>query len=167
MSTPTIERVDDIPIIFHCLIRMRVVERIDRFWPTHGNWNGLSYGRLAVLFITYLIHSLNHRLSGMEAWIAEHQHLLERLTGWTVTPKEATDDRLGILVGELGSDQDRRVDYQIDQGADLIQAYQLPTEIGRYDTTTVNVYHAKDAANADGVLEWGHSKVRIPRYFCH
>jgi transposase len=162
MSTLTIERVDDIPIIFHCLIRMRVAERIDRFWPVHGNWKGLSYGQLAVLFITYMIHSLNHRLAGMEVWIADHHHLLEQLTGWTLTPKEATDDRLGILVGELGRDQDRWVDYQIDQGADLVQAYQLPTEIGRYDTTTVNVYHAKDTENTDGVLEFGHSKDRRP-----
>ena len=45
MSTYTIERVDDIPMIFHCLIRMRVAERIDRFWPAHGHWNGLSDGR--------------------------------------------------------------------------------------------------------------------------
>jgi len=162
MSTHTIERVDNIPIIFHCLIRMRVAERIDRFWPAHGNWNGLSYGQLAVLFITYVIHSLNHRLSGMEAWLADHHHVLEQVTGWTVTPKEATDDRLGLLIGALGSDPGRMVEYQIDQGSYLVQAYELPTEIGRYDTTTVNVYHAKDTEDENGILEFGHSKNHRP-----
>ena len=162
MSAHTIERVDNIPIIFHCLIRMRVAERIDRFWPAHGNWNGLSYGQLAVLFITYVIHSLNHRLSGMEAWLADHHHVLEQVTGWTVTPKEATDDRLGLLIGALGSDPGRMVEYQIDQGSYLVQAYELPTEIGRYDTTTVNVYHAKDTEDENGILEFGHSKNHRP-----
>ena len=74
----------------------RTQERIDRFWPTHGNWQGLSYGQLAVLFMIYVIHSMNHRLSGMEKWVTEHQYLLVQLTGWTVTPKDATDDRLGL-----------------------------------------------------------------------
>jgi transposase len=94
----------------------------------------------------------------MEAWMADHQHLLQQLTGWTLTPKEATDDRLGILMGELGSDQERMVDCQIDQGSHLVQGYELPTEMGRYDTTTVNVYHEKDVEDENGILEFGHSK---------
>lgn len=162
MSEPTIERVDEIPIVFHCLMKMGIAERIDRFWPAHGNWKGLSYGQLAVLFIMYLIHGLNHRLSGMEGWVAEHQHLLERLTGWTLTPKAATDDRLGILTEVLGSDPERSVSYQAEQGADLVQAYELPTAVARYDTTSLNVYHAPTESAADGILTFGHSKDRRP-----
>jgi hypothetical protein len=30
-----------------------VAELIDRIWPAHGNWKGLSYGQLAVLFIRH------------------------------------------------------------------------------------------------------------------
>jgi len=51
MSEQIIERVDEIPIIFHKVKQMGIQERIDRFWPTHGNWQGLSYGQLAVLFM--------------------------------------------------------------------------------------------------------------------
>ena len=165
MSSPVaekVERVDEIPVVFHVLIKMGVAERIDRFWPTHGNWKGLSYGQLAVLFITYMIHSLNHRLSGMEAWVAKRQHLLEQLTGWKLTPKDATDDRLGLLTQVLGSGPEQQVAYQVEQGKDLIQAYELPTEFARYDTTSFNVYHASDELEADGVLAFGHSKDRRP-----
>ena len=165
MSDPVaeqVERVDEIPVIFHILIKMRIMERIDRFWPAHGNWKGLSYSQLAVLFITYMIHSLNHRLSGMEAWVAKRQHLLEQLTGWTLTPKDATDDRLGILTQVLGSDPEQQVAYQVEQGKDLIQAYELPTEVARYDATSFNVYHASDGLEADGILGFGHSKDRRP-----
>ena len=44
MSEQSIERIDEIPIIFHKVKQMGIQERIDRFWPTHGNWQGLSYG---------------------------------------------------------------------------------------------------------------------------
>jgi hypothetical protein len=67
MNSPVVEQVeraDEIPVVFHVLIKMGVAERIDRFWPTHGNWKRLSYGQLAVLFITYMIHSLSHRQDG-------------------------------------------------------------------------------------------------------
>jgi hypothetical protein len=139
MSTSKIERVDDIPLIFHWLMKMGVAELVDRIWPTHGNWKGLSYGQLAVLFITYMVHSLNHRLSGMEAWLVSHQRLLEQLTGWSLERTEVTDDRLGILLSELGSDAERIATYQAEQGQYLIRAYELPTEVARYDTTSFNV----------------------------
>jgi hypothetical protein len=48
---------------------MRIAEFIDGIWHPHGNRQGLSYGQLAVLFITYVVHFLNHRLSGMEKGI--------------------------------------------------------------------------------------------------
>lgn len=162
MSESSIERIDEIPIIFHKLKEMGIQERIDRFWQPHGNWKGLSYGQLAVLFILYMIHSLNHRLSGMEGWIAQHQHLLEQLTGWTITPKEATDDRLGLLIEVLGRDFEQIIRYQIEQGAGMIQAYALPTEVARFDLTSVNVYHAPEKVAEGGILEFGHSKNHRP-----
>ena len=162
MSTSKIERVDDIPLIFHWLMKMGVAELIDRIWPTHGNWKGLSYGQLAVLFITYVVHSLNHRLSGMEAWLVSHQRLLEQLTGWSLERTEVTDDRLGILLSELGSDAERIATYQAEQGQYLIRAYELPTEVARYDTTSFNVYHAPEEAETKGLLAFGHSKDKRP-----
>jgi len=158
MSTHRIERVDEIPIIFHWLTQMRVAELIDRVWPAHGNWQGLSYGQLAVLFITYVIHSLNHRLSGMEDWVVSHQRSLERITGWSVDPKDATDDRLGILLGELGSSAEHSENYLTQSGQHLIRAYGLPTQIARYDTTSVNVYHDPAHHPAGGLLAFGYSK---------
>ncbi|MBK8536618.1 MAG: hypothetical protein IPL59_16690 [Candidatus Competibacteraceae bacterium] len=88
----------------------------------------------------------------MEVWVAKRQHLLEQLTGWTLTPKDATDDRLGILTQVLGSDPEQQVAYQVEQGKYLIQAYELPTEVARYDTTSFNVYHASDELEGDGIL---------------
>ena len=162
MSEQIIERVDEIPIIFHKVKQMGIQERIDRFWPTHGNWQGLSYGQLAVLFMMYVIHSMNHRLSGMEAWVTQHQYLLAQLTGWAVTPKDATDDRLGLFIEAFGADLERLLQYQMEQGASIVQAYALPTAVGRFDLTSFNVYHAVDHSTQEGVLAFGHSKDRRP-----
>lgn len=57
MAEQRIERVDDIPLILHWLKKMRIAECIDAIWASHGNRQGLSYGQLAVLFITYVVHS--------------------------------------------------------------------------------------------------------------
>ena len=160
MSDQAIERVDEISITFHRVMEMGIQERIDRFWPTHGNWQGLSYGQLAVLFMVYVIHSMNHRLSGMEAWVSQHQHVLEKLTGWRVTPKDATDDRLGLLIEAFGTDLEQLIRYHMEQGASIVQAYALPTTVGRFDLTSFNVYHTVNKSEKDGLLAFGHSKDR-------
>jgi hypothetical protein len=42
------ERIDQIPVIYGFLERMRIAEIINEVLPEpHGNWNGLSYGELA------------------------------------------------------------------------------------------------------------------------
>jgi len=64
-----IERVDNLPVILHWLLRMEIEVIIDRIWHSHPNWQGLSYGQLAVLFVAYIIYQRSHRLSSMEQWV--------------------------------------------------------------------------------------------------
>ena len=156
-----IERVDNIPLIVHWLKKMGVQETIDNIYVPHGNWEGISYGQLAVLFLTYVLHSLNHRLSGMEPWFKKHKTLLEEITGWELSDKDATDDRLGIMCGAFGECDSKSIEFQENQGRRLIHAYELPTEIFRYDTTSFNVYHDLDKADG-GLLFFGHSKDKRP-----
>ena len=53
MSTQKIERVNGVPLIVHWLLKMHVSELIDALWQPHGHWQGLSYGQLAVLLLTF------------------------------------------------------------------------------------------------------------------
>ena len=161
MATQKIERVDDIPLILHWLKNMHIAEVIDGIWKTHGNRQGLTYGQLAVLFITYLVHSLNHRLSNMEEWAVRHRIILEEVTGWKIGEKDATDDRLGDMLEVLGGDQEKICEFESDLGKHLIQAYELPTEVARYDTTSFNVHHNSDKNNGS-LLKLGHSKDKRP-----
>ncbi len=155
-----IERVDDIPLLLEWLNRMGVREKIDSHWKPHGNWDGLSYGQLAQLFLTYVLHSLNHRLYQMEQWVGNHQAVIERVTGWELTKKDATDDRLGIMLEILGADESNRIAFQQSMGQHLIHAYALPTDVARYDTTSFSVHHGP--SGADELLRFGHSKDHRP-----
>ena len=98
----------------------------------------------------------------MEAWLGSHQRLLEQLTGWSLERTEVTDDRLGILLSELGGDEERIAVYQAEQGRHLIRAYELPTDVARYDTSSFSGYHAPEGAEPGGLLAVGHSKDQRP-----
>lgn len=163
MSEPRIERIDSIPLIFHSLMRMKMAERIDLIWRPHGNWEGLSYGELAVLFLTYVLYMRTHRLCSMEEWVERHRTTLEEVTGWPIGVKECTDDRLGRLLEVLGRNEDIMHLFQRDLGRHLIQAYRLPTEVARFDTSSFSVHHAaEEEGEAPGLLQFGHSKDRRP-----
>ena len=85
MPGPINERVDEIPLLIYWLLKMEVDVIIDRVLPQpHGNRQGLSYGQLALLFVVYVIYLRNHRLCGMEEWVAQHRGLLQQITGWTI-----------------------------------------------------------------------------------
>jgi transposase len=159
-----IERVDNLPIILVWLVKMNVAEFIDSIWTPHGNWQGLSYGKVAVLFITYVIQSRTHNLSKMEKWLEEHHNVLEGVTGWTLREKEVTDDRIGILLENLGQDEEAMYKLQEKLSKHQIQAFKLPTKVARYDTTSFSVHHepSKPGEEVHELLRFGHSKDHRP-----
>ena len=76
--TVTHERTDDIPVILAFLQQMRVAEVIDKHFPTHGHWTGLSLGQMLSVWLTFILSEGDHRLSHVEPWIAAHQQTLSR-----------------------------------------------------------------------------------------
>ena len=142
MPSTRIERVDDLPLILTWLLNMHVSGIIDGIWHSHGQWQGLSYGQLALLFVAYVIHQRSHRLMTMEGWLNDHRTVIEQVTGWSIRQKDATDDRIGLLLDELGYSEEKGGILQQRLGEHIIQAYELPTEVARYDTTSFSVHHA-------------------------
>ena len=68
-----------------------------------------------------------------------------------------------MSVEVLGWNEDRMQLFQRDLGKRLIQAYGLPTEVARYDTSTFSVHHAgEESEPANALLQFGHSKDRRP-----
>ena len=161
------ERVDDIPLIIHWLEQMQIKQLIDQeLPPPHGNRQGLSYGQLSVLLLTYIITQADHRLCAVEPWVNQHLRTLERVTGWKIDTKDATDDRLADLLSVLGSNEHEAIEaIETYLGQHLIRAYELPTDQARSDTTSLSVYHQpREEKTEEGkkeskpLLHKGHSK---------
>jgi transposase len=161
-QTTTSERIDDLPLVIHCLKQMQVDVIIDRvLGPAHGNWAGLSRGELALVYVGYVVMNCSHFLSPLQAWVAEHRQSLTQALGKPVREADGTDDRVAALLSDLGA-ENTRPGEPIEQamGQHLIRAYSLPTDTARIDMTTVSVHH--QPANEAGLLRFGHSKDRRP-----
>jgi hypothetical protein len=81
-QTTTSERIDELPVVIHCLKQMQVDVIIDRvLGPAHGNWEGLSRGELALVYVSYVVMNCTHFLSPLQAWVAEHRQSLVQALG--------------------------------------------------------------------------------------
>jgi transposase len=153
------ERIDDIPVIVEWLKQMEIAKCIDqKLTPPHGNHKGLSYGKLSVLLLTYIITQSDHRLSAVEPWVEAHRKILELSTGWTIGEKDASDDRLARVVEELGKQSEARQEIEVKLGRHLIRAYELPTLVARADTSSFSVNHQQGESPEESLLRYGYSK---------
>ena len=165
LATRTIvERSDDIPLLIHWLQQLELAPLLDReLPPAHGNRQGLSYGELSVLLLTYIMSQADHRLCAVEPWVNQHLHTLEQATGWQIGDKDTSDDRLASLVEVLGKHGEARERIEVGLGEQMIHAYALPTTVTRVDTTSFSVYHQLDEAQAqESILRFGYSKDHRP-----
>ena len=158
----TSERIDELPLLIYWLKQMRVDVIIDSvLGPPHGNWDGLSYGEVALVFLTHGIMRCTHFLSPVEAWAAQHLTSLSQALGKPVRAQDCTDDRLAVVLRKLGEEQTRPGDaVEAALGQHLIRAYALPTETARIDLTTVSVHHQPQ--EEEGLMRFGYSKDHRP-----
>jgi transposase len=160
--TTTSERIDELPLLVYGLKPMRVDVIIDSvLGPPHGNWEGLSYGELALVFITHVVMRCTHFLSPVEAWAAKHLTSLSQALGKPVRAQDCTDDRLAVVLSKVGEEQTRPgAAIEAALGQHLIRAYALPAETARIDLTTVSVHHQPQGE--EGLMRFGHSKDHRP-----
>ena len=158
----TSERIDNLPLLIHWLKRMRVDVIIDHvLGPPHGNWEGLSYGEVALVFVAYVLMRCTHFLSPMQEWASKHLVSLSQALGKPVREADFTDDRLGSVLSCLGDEATQPGEQiEVALGQYLVRAYAWPTETARIDTTTVSVYHQPQDDN--GLMQFGRSKDHRP-----
>ena len=160
----TSERSDDIPLIIYWLLQLKLHQVLDEALPSpHGNRQGLSYGQLSVVLLSYMMTQADHRLCAVEDWVKQHHQTLSRATGWSIGLKDASDDRLASLLEVIGGEVESRETIEEQLGQRMIQAYELPTKVARCDTSSFTVYHQIDEENeAKSMLRFGHSKNHRP-----
>ncbi len=97
----THERVDDVPLLFGFLIKLRFPEIIDRNLPPHSLHQGLSNGWLITVWIAYILSQADHRKSHVQEWVEGLQHTIETFIGQPIRPVEFGDDRLTLVLKRL------------------------------------------------------------------
>jgi transposase len=152
------ERVDDLPVLLAQLDRLGVRPLLDEYFPTHGNWGGLSLGWVSVLWLTYILSEGDHRLNHVAPWAKQRLHTLRECTGQPVHPLDVGDDRLATVLEALSDDRRwRACEGALNQHA--LRVYDLQPACVRLDSTTASGYWS---VTEDGLFQFGHSKDHRP-----
>ncbi len=154
----TIERIDDVPVLLAQLERMQVANLLDRHFPTHGNWQGLSLGMVSVVWLSHTLSEGDHWLNHVEPWASGHLNCLQACLGPEVRSLDFSDDRLAAILDYLSSDE-RWQAFERDLSQHLIRVYDLHPSRVRVDSTTVSGYVHP---TPDGLFQFGHSKDHRP-----
>jgi len=151
------ERVDDIPLLLEQMKRMGVPELLDQYFPTHGNWQGLSLGGVATIWLGHILSEGDHRLNHVQGWAEQR---LETLAGCLEQPVRAldfSDDRLGDVLRDLSDD----ASWETLEGAlnrRLLRVYDLGAETVRLDSSTASSFRV----SPEGLFQFGHSQDHRP-----
>lgn len=100
----TNERVDDIPILVTQMEQMGIEKLIDKHFATHGNWQGESLGKVAVIWLVYILSQADHRLNHVQAWASKRLETLKTFFGEELRELDLSDDRLEAVLRYLDYD---------------------------------------------------------------
>jgi transposase len=130
----------------------------DEYFPTHGNWQGLSLGQVATVGLTPILSEANHRLNPAQSWVEKRLTTLSHCIGQEVGALDFSDDRLEDVVRLLSEDK-AWVLFEEALNQRLIRVYELRPERVRLDSTRGSGYWE---VSPEGLFQFGHSKDRRP-----
>ena len=153
------ERVDDIPLLLAQMEKMNIAALLDKHFPMHGNWQGLSLGQIVVVWLAYILSEGDHRLNSVQGWVAGILMTLSLcLKAAGLRELDFSDDRLAVVAERLGQDAPWEA-YESEQGGVLLRVYDLEARRVRLDSSTVKSHVG---VTEGGLFQFGHSKERRP-----
>lgn len=154
----TTERVDDIPLLLAHMQRMGLAALLDKHFPTHGNWQGLSLGGVTTVWLAHVLSEGDHRMNHVQAWTERRMDTLGKGLGERVTGGDLNDDRLAQVLHELSEDERWRA-FEHELSGQVLRVYDLEVHCVRLDSTTASSYAS---VTAEGLWQFGHSKDHRP-----
>ncbi len=152
------ERVDDIPLLLGQMERMGLASLLDAHFPTHGNWEGLSLGKVTTIWLTHLLSQADHRMNRVQPWAERRLDTLRGGSDPQLEVRDLGDDRLADILRHLSDDANWPAFEQALTGH-LVRVYDLRSDCVRLDSTTASSY---GSVSEDGLLQVGHSKDHRP-----
>src|SRR5438105_7878704 len=101
----TTERVDDLPLLLAHMQRMGLAGLLDKHFPTHGNWQGLSLGGVTTVWLAHVLSQGDHRMNHVQTWVERRLETLWQCLGERVTGRDGNSDRLAEVLHELSDDE--------------------------------------------------------------
>jgi transposase len=138
--------------------RLGLAELVDQHFKPHGNWQGLSPGRVLTGWLAYILSEGDHRLNQAQDWVAGRSHVLQLGLGAALRASDFTDDRLAIGLDLLSHDAAWTA-FEAALNQRTLRVYDLAAECVRLDTTSASGYWE---VTADGVFQFRHSKDHRP-----
>ncbi len=156
-----VEHVDDLPVLWAQIQKMRIPALLDQAFPTHGLWQGeLSFGEVAGVWLMFITSQGDHCLSHVQPWAAERLSTLSACVGKPIRPLDFSDDRLAEMLDRLAkTDPWAAVETGINDV--VLRVYELgqPSAPIRIDSTSAKTYAG---VNENGLFQLGHSKDHRP-----
>jgi len=138
--------------------KMGIAALLDEHFALHGNWQGISLGRVSSGWLTHILSEADHRLNHVQAWAEKRQETLRGCLGTGVCAQDFTDDRLEIVLDALGDDE-QWAGFEAALNRRTLRVYDLSPQRVRVDSTTANGYWT---VAEDGLFQLGHSKDHRP-----
>jgi transposase len=154
-----IERIDDIPLLLAQMKKLQLAELLDKEFPIHGNWQGLSPGNIVQVWLAYILSEGDHRLNHVESWAEGLLVSLKKCLNRDVVSLDFSDDRLSRVLDCLGEDEPWDT-FERNLGQIVIRVYDLKPQRARIDSTTAKSYTT--SITDDGLFQFGHSKDHRP-----
>ena len=158
MPTVKTERVDDIPLLLEQLKKMNVAEIFEDTFEFHGNWQGLSPGKVTVVWLSHILSQADHRMNQVEEWSEKRITTLEKCVNEKVRSLDFTDDRLSIILQKLSNDTGWSK-FEQSLNKHLLRVYDFSGQAIRVDSTTASGYWT---TTEDGIFQLGYSKDKRP-----
>ena len=152
------ERVDDIPLLLAQMERMGIARLLDAHFPTNGNREGLSLGKVTTIWLTHVLSQADHRMNRVQPWAERRLETLRGCSDASLQVRDLGDDRLADVLEYLSDDEHWRA-FEQELTGHLVRVYDLHADCVRLDSTTASSY---GAVSEDGLLQLGHSKDHRP-----
>jgi transposase len=156
--TITTERVDDLPLLLAQMERMGIAQLLDAHFPTNGNREGLSLGKVTTIWLTHVLSQADHRMNRVQPWAERRLETLRGCSDASLQVRDLGDDRLADVLEYLSDDERWRA-FEQELTGQLVRVYDLDADCVRLDSTTASSY---GAVREDGLLQLGHSKDHRP-----
>jgi transposase len=152
------EQVDDIPILTASAERMGLAALLDEHFVAHGNWQGISPGKMLTGWLAHILSEADHRLNQVQNWAAQRIETLHGCLDAELCALDFSDDRLAAGLEMLSDDVYWR-SFEAALNQRTLRVYDLKAKCVRIDSTTGSGYwHISE----DGLFQRGHSKDHRP-----